>query len=562
MEDAAAETAGVGWLATSGVAVPQLNAVQFARLTAYAVPELVAAGDVVFSPGDIDYDLIVIESGRIEIIAPASRDDPEEVVATYGAGGFLGELNFLTGQTAYLIGRVADAGRIHRISRERFRRVMAEDPEVSDILVRTFLTRRDLLRGGAAARGIAILGGGSSSEALALRTFAARQRLPHLWWEADSDDGRALIESARLTPADLPTVFTPNHVLRRATPGELAHLLGLSYQRDTNDLVDLTIIGSGPAGLGAAVYGASEGLDTVLLDAIAIGGQAAASSCIENYLGFPSGLSGHDLTQRAALQAMKFGAQLSSPCRVVDLDTSGAHLSVTLSDGKTIDTRAVLIASGVRYRSLPLPRWTEFEGAGIYYAATELEARACGTQPVTVVGGANSAGQAALYLASRGSLVTLALRGPDASATMSSYLLGRIMVDPRVTIRTKSEVTALHGDTALDSITLTDTGCGTSAGQPCFGLFCFIGAEPATDWLRDVYLDNDGFIRTDTHLDPDTLGATWAALGRAPLPFETSMPGVFAAGDVRLGSVKRVASAVGEGASVVRSIHAAIGVRT
>ena len=407
----------------------------------------------------------MIESGRIEIVSPASRDDPEAVVAVYEGGGFLGELNFLTGQTAYLIGRVADAGRIHRISREQFRRVLAEDPEVSDILVRTFLARRDLLRGGPAARGIAILGSASSSESLALRTFAARQRLPHLWLDADSAAGRALIDSAHLLTSDLPAVFTPHDVLRGATPGEMAQLLGLAYRRDTTDLVDLTVIGSGPAGLGAAVYGASEGLDTVVLDAVAIGGQAAASSRIENYLGFPSGLSGQDLTQRAALQAMKFGAQLSSPCRVVDLDTSGAHLSVTLSDGTTIDTRAVLIASGVRYKSLPLPRWNHFEGAGIYYAATELEARACCSQPVTVIGGANSAGQAALYLASRGSLVTLAVRGPDAGATMSSYLLGRIVADPRITMRTLSEVTALHGNTALDSITLTDATCGTSAGQ-------------------------------------------------------------------------------------------------
>jgi thioredoxin reductase (NADPH) len=561
MSEITDEAAEFASLTAAAAAVPQLSAVQFARLTAYAVPELVAAGDVVFSPGDIDYDLIVIESGRIEIVSPASRDDPEAVVAVYEGGGFLGELNFLTGQTAYLIGRVADAGRIHRISREQFRRVLAEDPEVSDILVRTFLARRDLLRGGAAARGIAILGSGSSSESLALRTFAARQRLPHLWLDADSAAGRALIDSAHLLSSDLPAVFAPHDVLRAATPGQMAQLLGLSYRRSTDDLVDLTVIGSGPAGLGAAVYGASEGLDTVLLDAIGIGGQAAASSRIENYLGFPSGLSGHDLTQRAALQAMKFGAQLSSPCRVVDLDTSGAHLSVTLSDGKTIDTRAVLIASGVRYRSLPLPRWNRFEGVGIYYAATALEASACGHQPVTVIGGANSAGQAALYLASRESQVTLAVRGPDAGATMSSYLLGRIVADPRITMRTTSEVTALGGNAALNSITLTDNTSGTSTEQPCFGLFCFIGAEPATDWLRDVDLDADGFIRTDTQLDPDTLGATWAALGRAPLPFETSIPGVFAAGDVRLASVKRVASAVGEGASAVRSIHAAIGVR-
>jgi thioredoxin reductase (NADPH) len=533
---------------------------QFARLTSYAVPELVAVGDIIFQPGDVDYDLVAIESGWIEVISPPTRGDPEAVVARYGPGGFLGELNFLTGQTAYLTGRVSEAGRIHRITRSQFRHVMAEDPEVSDVLVRTFLARRDLLRGGVAARGIAILGSGLSAASMALRTFAARQRLPHLWLDPESAAGRALIESTHLSAADLPVVLTPHKVLRRATPGQLAQLLGLTYRDSTGRPVDLTVIGSGPAGLAAAVYGASEVLKTVVLDAVGIGGQAAASSRIENYVGFPSGVSGHDLTQRAALQAMKFGAQLSSPCTVVDLDTTGSYLRVTLADGTVIDSHAVLIATGVGYRSLPLPRWIDFEGAGIYYAATELEARACSAQPVTVVGGANSAGQAALYLAARGSSVTLAIRGTDIGEAMSSYLADRLTADPRVTIHTATEVTELTGTTSLAQITLTDVASDGSWQQPCYGLFCFIGADPATDWLHGVVLDSAGFIRTDTQLDPDALGATWAALGRTPLPFETSIPAVFAAGDVRLDSVKRVASAVGEGASAVRSIHAAIGV--
>jgi thioredoxin reductase (NADPH) len=556
------EETGASPSSGSAPAVPQLSGAQFDRMTAYGVAQPVQVGDVVFGPGDVDYDLILIESGWIEILSPATVEEPESVVARYGPGGFLGELNFLTGQTAYLMARVTEAGRIHRISRTQFRRLMATEPDLSGILLRTFLARRDLLRDGPAARAIAILGSELSADSLALRTYAARQRLAHVWVHVDSAAGRALAESTQITAADLPAVITGHQVLRRATTVQMAQALGLTYRHTGSKPVDLTVIGSGPAGLGAAVYGASEGLNTVVLDAVGVGGQAAATSRIENYLGFPSGLSGQELTQRAALQAMKFGAQLSSPCRVVDLDTDGAHLSVMLSDGTTIESRAVLIATGVHYNTLPLERWIEFEGAGIYYAATELEARACRTEPVTVVGGANSAGQAALYLASRDCQVTLAVRGSDVAATMSSYLVARLRAHPRVTIRVNTEVTGLSGGSSLQRITLTDNATGEVLEHRCAGLFCFIGARPATQWLADLALDRAGFIRTDAQLDPEELGATWAALGRTPLPFETSMPTVFAAGDVRLTSLKRVASAVGEGASAVRSIHTALGPRT
>jgi thioredoxin reductase (NADPH) len=556
------EPTGASPSSGSAPALPQLSGAQFDRMTAYGVAQPVQVGDVVFQPGDVDYDLILVESGWMEIVSPATGEEPESVVARYGPGGFLGELNFLTGQTAYLMARVTEAGRIHRISRAQFRRLMAAEPDLSDILLRTFLARRDLLRDGPAARAIAILGSQLSADSLALRTFAARQRLAHLWVDADSAAGRALAESTQITAADLPAVITGHQVLHRATTGQMAQALGLAYRHTGTKPVDLAVIGSGPAGLGAAVYSASEGLDTVVLDGAGVGGQAAATSRIENYLGFPSGLSGQELTQRAALQAMKFGAQLSSPCRVVDLDTDAAHLTVMLSDGTTIESRAVLIATGVRYNTLPLERWIDFEGAGIYYAATELEARACRTQPVTVVGGANSAGQAALFLASRGCQVTVAVRGSDVAATMSSYLLARLRAHHRVAIRVNTEVTGLSGGSALQRITLTDNSSGDVSEHPCAGLFCFIGARPATEWLADLALDGSGFIRTDAQLDPEELGATWTALGRPPLPFETSMPTVFAAGDVRLTSLKRVASAVGEGASAVRSIHTALGPRT
>jgi thioredoxin reductase (NADPH) len=532
---------------------------QFARLVSYAIAQQVRVDDVVFRPGDPTYDLIVIESGRIQIISPATREEPEAVVAEYGPGWFLGELNLLTGQTAYLTARVVEAGTIHRLAREQFQRLMADDADISDILLRAFLARRDSLRESAAAHLIEIVGSGMSAAALALRTYAARQRLPHLWLDADSPAGRALIRLAPLSAADLPAVVIPDRILSRATPSELAAALGLSYRAANETLGDLVIVGAGPAGLAAAVHAASEGLNVTLLDAVGAGGQAAASSRIENYVGFPSGISGSDLTQQATLQALKFGAHLYAPAQVVTLDCSQDTLQLVLDDGSRIDARSVLMASGVSYRRLPLPRWSDFEGAGIFYAATELEARACSDLPVTVIGGANSAGQAALYLASRGCEVTIAVRGDHLRSTMSTYLVDRILAHPHIRVRTSTEVTALAGDVALDHIDLTDTDGENTRRHPCRGLFCFIGAEPATDWALGVSLDSHGFVLTDVQLNAAKLAPIWAALERAPLPYETSIPGVFAAGDVRAGSMKRVASAVGEGASAVRSVHAAIG---
>jgi len=411
-----------------------------------------------------------------------------------------------------------------------------------------------------AARAVEIVGGARSAPALALRTYAARQRLIHLWFDADTPAGRAMMESSGLTKDDLPAVVMPGTTLKRATPGRLAEKLGLSYRRSSTKPVDVTIVGAGPAGLAAAVYGASEGLDTMLLDAVGTGGQAAASSRIENYFGFPFGLSGADLTGRAVLQALKFGAQLASPCEAVKLDTdrNGDLLRLHLPGGEVIDSRAVVIATGARYRALPLERWPDFEGAGIYYAATELEARGYTGSPVTVVGGANSAGQAALYLAGRGSEVSLIVRGADIATGMSAYLVDRLLVHPRVTVLCRSEVTRLDGGDFLEEVSITDRTADTTQFHPCSGLFCFIGAEPATSWLTGIATEDDGFIRTDVQLTDDDLGPAWADLGRKPLPFETNVPAVFAVGDVRSGSMKRVAAATGEGASAIASVHKAI----
>jgi thioredoxin reductase (NADPH) len=517
-----------------------------------------AAGDVLFRAGDRDHDFVYIESGEVEILREATPDAPAEVVAHHVAGRFVGELNLLTGQAAYLTARVRESGRMYRLDQAGFRRLMAEDAALSDLILKAFLARRKILQSGEGARSLEILGTPLSTAAHSLRNWASREQLPHIWFDIDSAAGQSLAETLGVSAADLPVVVTPTLVMKNATAGMVAEHIGLSYRVVEGRVYDVVVVGAGPGGLAAAVYGASEGLETMLLDAEAVGGQAAASSRIENYLGFPFGLTGALLTARAELQAQKFGAHVSTPCTVTALRTGDGHLRLTLADGTEVPTHAVVIATGARYRTLPLDRWADFEGAGIYYAATELEARTCTPDPVAVVGGANSAGQAAIFLAERGSHVSLVVRGSDLGAGMSRYLVDRVIAHPRITVSTETEVAELHGEQSLAAITLASRSGGTGSPSECKGLFCFIGAQPATDWLEGVTLDEDGFVLTDTQLDGVELPSAWGLLGRRPLPFETSIPAVFAVGDVRHGSMKRVAAAVGEGASAIRSVHTAI----
>src|SRR5437764_3902187 len=396
-----------------------------ARLIPLSTARAVSVGDVLFSAGDRDYDFFYLESAEVDIVRGATPDAPAEVVAHHGSGRFLGELNMLTGQSAYLTAVVSSAGIVHAMSRTRFRLMMAEEPELSDVILRAFMARREALRSGGGARSVEIVGSALSAAAQALRNWAARQQLPHTWFDVDDPAGAALAAAVGATADELPVVVTPTATLRRATPGQVAENLGLAYRQVSGRVYDVVVVGAGPAGLAAAVYAASEGLDTILFDAVAVGGQAAASARIENYLGFPSGLAGADLTNRALIQAQKFGAVVSTPCRVTRLHTAEDHLHVSLEAGEDVDTRAVVIATGARYRTLPLSNWQEFEGAGIFYAATEMEARTCAAAPVVVLGGANSAGQAALFLAGRGSVVTLVVRGPDLMRGMSRYLVDR-----------------------------------------------------------------------------------------------------------------------------------------
>jgi len=535
----------------SASAFPQLDPDQFARAAAYGTAHRVEPGDLLFDVGDEDSDLILVDTATVELVR-ASITEPRPVFLSAGPRQFVGEMNLLTGQTRILSAHATTAGVVHRIGPAAFRLLMAQDTELSDLMLRAFLARRILLTQHAGAE-LELVGDPGSGPGLALETFLTRQEVPHEWLTGDSDEGRSAMASAGLTAADLPAVITPRTTLRAVNPGILSQHLGLTYRRTPKGVADLAIVGAGPAGLAAAVYGASEGLETVLLDAVAPGGQAAASSRIENYMGFPFGLSGAALTGRAAVQALKFGAHLASPCGVTSLRSGPAGHVLTLADGTEIATRTVLIATGASYRNLPLDRWADFVGSGIYYAATDLETQVVAGLPVTVVGGANSAGQAALYLARRAGHVRLVVRGEDLGAKMSSYLVNRIMADPRITVRTGSEVTGLAGDDRLEQVTLTERTSGAEEPCGCYGLFCFIGARPATDWLSGVALDPAGFVPTDVQL-----GSLWTGTDRPPLPFETSVPGVFAAGDVRSESMKRVAAAVGEGASAVRSVHQAL----
>jgi thioredoxin reductase (NADPH) len=532
---------------------PLLDAPTLAELEAYGEVRAVARRDILYRAGEPTPDFFVVIEGEVEIVR--IDDTGEVVVATHGAGRFLGELNLLTGQRAFLTARVSQPGRVLVVPLATLRQLMSTRPDFSDTVFRALLARREILRAAEGAGAIRIVGSRYSPEAMRLRAFANRSRLPHQWIDLEDVDAPAVLKNLGVRPSDVPVVVTPTALLRNPSVGEFAEHLGLAYQSIPGYLSDLVVVGTGPAGLAASVYGASEGLETLSLDAVGPGGQAGASSRIENYVGFPNGVSGDDLVARAAIQALRLGARLNSPCAVVGLRLEDGFHVVVLADGSEISTRAIIIASGARYRRLEVDDLERFEGAGVYYAATELEARVCRGFHTIVVGGGNSAGQAAIYLAQQGSPVSLVVRRRELTETMSQYLVTRIEADERISILNHTEVRGLAGAAHLEAVTLEDNQSGERRTLPCQGLFCFIGAVPATAWLGGcVLLDRSGFVVTDRSL-PDAIAHGPDFGGREPLPFETSVPGVFAVGDVRSGSLKRVAAAVGEGSSAVRQVH-------
>jgi thioredoxin reductase (NADPH) len=533
-------------------ATAQLDAADIALFRDLGTDRQVSEGEYLYREGDLTYDFYVVVSAEIDIVVAVDGD--ERVVAHHGPGRFLGELNMLSGLRVFVSARVTRSGEVIAVSRDRLRQVMATNPRLGDTILAAFIFRRRVLLEGAAPA-IRVIGSRFSPESLRVREFLTRTRIPHEWLDSDSDSQVGnVLDQFSIDAGDLPVVIATGSVLRRPSPGELASFLGLAVENLPERFFDLVVIGGGPAGLAAAVYGASEGLRTLGVEMTAPGGQAGASSRIENYLGFPMGISGAELSQRAVVQAEKFGARLTVPCTATSLSDSGGYLVVELSDGSQVAGRAVVAATGAVYRRLSAEHLSDFEGKGVYYAATEMEARQCSGAPVLVAGGGNSAGQAAIFLAQNGCPVSIVIRGSDLGKTMSRYLVDRIEADPAITVRTDTTIAGLEGDRTLGGVRLK--GPDGEAVVKSVGLFSFIGADPASAWLSGcAALDDRNFVLTDASLTVEHLGEKWRTIDRTPFPFETSHPGLFAVGDVRSGSMKRVASAVGEGSAAVRAVH-------
>ena len=475
------------------VASPLLSASELADMATFGTERATQAGDLLFQAGDASYDLFVVLEGEVQIVRPSGAD--EVLVAEFGPASFVGELTLLTGQRRFLTGRVSHPGRVLVIAQDEFRRLMSVRPALGGIIFNALLARRESLRSGEGAQAIRIVGSRYSPEAMSLRSFAEHSHLAHTWIDVeDAEDLDSFLAPMGLQAQDVPAVITATETLRHPSPAIFAEHLGLTFQPTPGYIFDLVVVGSGPAGLAAAVYGASEGLRTVSLDAVAIGGQAGASSRIENYAGFPNGISGEELTGKTAVQAMRLGARLNAPCEVTGLRSEASFHVVVLRDGSEVPTRAVIVASGARYRRLDVEDLERFEGAGVYYAATDLEARVCSGTPVLVIGGGNSAGQAAIYLAQNNCSVTIAIRQEDLTQSMSQYLIERIDADPKIDLMTGVEVQALTGRDHLEGATLAHKQTGREQEIACAGLFCFIGARPATAWLGDSVLLDERWV--------------------------------------------------------------------
>ena len=513
-----------------------------------------------FQPGDVAVPFFVLLSGRMEIVQPAL--DGERMVARHYAGEFTGEMTMISGHRCLVIGRVTENGEFLELSNENLRALVAKDAELSEILMRAFILRRmELIRQGWGT--LVVLGSQHSARTLEIREFLTRNAHPHTYVDLDRDrTSQELLDRFEVKPAEVPVVVCNGgqHVLRGPTIQKLAECLGLNMVHGGKPVRDVIIVGAGPAGLAAAVYAASEGLDVLVIETNSPGGQAASSSKIENYLGFPTGVSGQELAGRAMSQALKFGAQMLVARNVLRLDCDRRPYHVNLDAGESVATRTIVIATGAQYNKLALRNLTQFEGNGVYYGATYMEAQLCVGEEVAVVGGGNSAGQAATFLAQTASRVHMLVRSAGLSATMSRYLIQRLEENPKVDLHFQTEVTGLAGAENLERVTWRDRARGVESEHRIRHLFLMTGASPRTEWLRNcLALDPKGFILTGRDLDGSGGDGNprWP-LERSPEMLETSLPGVFAVGDVRSGNVKRVASAVGEGAISIHLVHRAL----
>ena len=537
----------------NAIAFPTLSEAQIARLGRYAgaTPKTFRAGDALFRCGDRDSNFFVIKSGEVEVVDETG--EKPKAIRVLGAGEFTGDVGHLTGNPKVVTGMAKTDSEVYEISDKALREILNQDPQLSDIILQAFIARRQLMRESGDFTGLRVIGSRYSRDTFRIRDFLAKNRMLFTWLDLEGDPAVGqLLKQFGVTEADTPIVACAHRVLlRNPSNRELAETIGI--RRPVEHVVyDLAIVGSGPAGLAAAVYGASEGLNTVVLERTAPGGQAGSSMRIENYLGFPTGITGSELADRAVLQADKFGARVSIPTPVINLTFDKAYSVLGLEGGETVVAKCLLIASGAEYRRLGVEGCDRFEGCGVYYAATPNEAQMCRASDVVLVGGGNSAGQAAVYLAQNARKVFLLIRGDDLCKSMSSYLAHRIMNTPNIEILRCTTVGRMLGDGYLSAVEIVNERTGEKRTLQTAALFSFIGATPRTDWLPpEIEKDEKDFVRTGIALanSPD-----WT-LKRQPFLLETSQPGVFAAGDVRSGSVKRVASAVGEGSMSVQFVH-------
>jgi thioredoxin reductase (NADPH) len=534
---------------------PTLTAAQIARIEAHGRRRPIARGDVLVEVGDKAVPFFVVASGEIQILRPSGESDT--LIVVHGAGQFLGEGNMITGRRALVRARVSESGEVIELDREQLLALIQTDAELSEILMRAFILRRtELIAAGLGD--VVLIGSTHCAGTLRAKEFLTRNGHPYHYIDLDRDtDAQELLDRFHVSAADVPVLICRGDaVLRNPSNQKIAECLGFNDAIDRTHLRDLVIVGAGPAGLAAAVYGASEGLDVLVLESNAPGGQAGSSSRIENYLGFPTGISGQELTGRAYAQAQKFGAQIMIAKGAARLGCGGQAYAVQTDDGVRVPARVVIIATGAEYRKPALANLSQFEGAGVYYAATAMEAQLCAGDEVVVVGGGNSAGQAAVFLAQTTRRVHVLVRGDGLADTMSRYLIRRIEENPAISLLAHTEIVALEGEGHLERVRWRDNRDGTSEIHTVRHVFIMTGAMPNTGWLeRCLLLDDKGFIKTGPDLSPEDLAATGWPLTRSPYLLETSRPGIFAVGDVRGGNIKRVASAVGEGSIAIAFVH-------
>lgn len=533
---------------------PKLTQAQISRIATYGRTRSVQTGDILIEQGDTSMPFFVVITGEVEIVRPFGAH--ETLITIHGNGQFTGDVNMLSGRRSLVRARASKPSEVIELDHKDLLRLVQNDAELSDILMRAFILRRvELIAAGVGD--IVLIGSVHSAGTLRIKEFLMRNGHPYSYVDLEQDpDVQNLLDSFKIVASDVPVLICQGQlVLRNPGNQQIADCLGFNETIDQTQLRDLVVVGAGPSGLAAAVYGASEGLDVVVLETSSPGGQAGSSSKIENYLGFPTGISGQDLAGRAYMQAQKFGAKVLI-ARATRIVCDHSPYMVEAENGARIPARTILIATGAQYRKLPLNNLSQFEGAGVYYGATFVERQLCSGEEVIVIGGGNSAGQAAVFLAQTTKRVYVLVRSASLATSMSRYLIRRIEESPNVIVKPHTEIIALEGNLNLDSVHWRNSQTGQVEKHGIKRIFVMTGADPNTSWLNGcLVLDAKGFIKTGPDLSPENLSATGWSLKRQPYLLETSLPGVFAAGDVRGGSIKRVASAVGEGSTVISFVH-------